>query len=158
MPTTPRPPEASVTVMHEIVLPSHTNALGTAFGGTIMSWIDVCGAITAQRHCRGDVVTASIDRIDFLAPVRLGDIVRLTGRICWAGRTSVETEVEVEVEHPSTGEVERTGRAFITFVAVDADGRPRLVPELALTTDDARLRYQQGAERRARRLELAGRT
>ncbi|MFW6198036.1 MAG: acyl-CoA thioesterase, partial [Myxococcota bacterium] len=91
--TQPRPASASFTEMSQIVLPQHTNAIGSAFGGSIMSWIDICGAITAKRHCGRVAVTAFVDDLAFLAPIRLGDVVRLTSRVNATFNTSLEVSV-----------------------------------------------------------------
>lgn len=147
-------PADSEIVMHELVLPSHTNALDTAFGGTIMSWIDVCGAICAQRHTRGIVVTASIDQLDFLAPVRRGDTVRLTARVTYVGRTSLEVRVIVDVLNNFESTEERAGVAYVTYVAVDDARKPRAVPELLLQNDKDRERFEAGQARREHRLNM----
>lgn len=155
--TSPRTAESSETVMHELVLPPHTNALGTAFGGAIMSWIDICGAICAQRHTSGTVVTASIDQLDFQEPVRLGDVVRLTGRVSYVGRTSLEVRVRVDVLNNSYTEERRAAMAFVTFVAVDENSQKRAVPPLDLTDTEDQRRFNAGLERRTHRLEVRAR-
>lgn len=147
-------PADSEIVMHELVLPSHTNALDTAFGGTIMSWVDVCGAICAQRHTRGIVVTASIDQLDFLAPVRRGDTVRLTARVTYVGTTSLEVRVIVDVLNNFEGTEERAGVAYLTYVAVNDDRAPRAVPELILDNERDIQRFNAGKARREHRLAL----
>jgi acyl-CoA hydrolase len=148
----PRSPEASRTLKYELVLPPHTNAQGTAFGGTIMSWIDIAGAIACQRHSLGEVVTASMDRIDFVAPVRLGDILRIEALVTCVGDTSMEAGVTVAVENDETGAQTRAAQAFVTFVAVDDDGNPRDVPTLKLETDEQEQRFNDGLERKRERL------
>jgi len=114
-------------IMTEIVLPGHTNALGTVFGGVIMSWIDIAGAIAAQRHCRTSAVTASLDDLSFLWGVKLGWIVQLRARINYTGKTSMEVGVRVDAENPRTGESHHTATAYLTYVAVDAAGKPTAV-------------------------------
>lgn len=158
-PTEARSPRISETEMTEMVLPQHANAIGTAFGGTIMSWIDICGAIAAQRHCGRVAVTALVDDLAFLVPIRQGDVVRLTARVNATFRTSLEVEVRVEKEqnHPPDDGPDPVTRvlcadALLTFVAVDAQGRPASVPELRIETDDDRRRAQAARDRRARRL------
>src|SRR3954451_8818246 len=101
-------PQDSSVIMTEIVLPSDTNALGTIFGGKIMSWIDIAGAIAAGRHSRRVVVTASIDALHFLAPVRLGHFVHIRAMVNYAARTSMEVGVRVDSENPLTGELIHT--------------------------------------------------
>lgn len=149
-----RSPADSEIVMHELVLPTHTNALGTAFGGTIMSWVDICGAICAQRHTSGNVVTASIDQLDFLAPVRLGDTVRLTARVSYVGRTSLEVRVLVDVLNNREHDEQRAGIAYITFVALNESNNRRVVPPLDLTDPNDLRRFQAGKERREHRLAV----
>ncbi len=95
---TPKTPRASYTEMTELVLPQHGNVLGGAFGGTVLAWIDVCGAIAAQRHCNRVAVTAALDDVSFRAPIRVGDVVVLSARVNATFTTSLEVEVEVKVE------------------------------------------------------------
>lgn len=150
-----RSPESSRTIKYELVLPSHTNAIGTAFGGRIMSWIDIAGAITSQRYSFGQVVTASMDRIDFVAPVKLGDILRIEALVTSVGSSSMEVGVTVDIENDETGVRTRAAQAFVTFVAVDANGRPRKAPEPDLLTEKERQRQEDGERRRAQRLANA---
>lgn len=152
-------PEASTCVMTQIVMPGHTNGpAGVLFGGVMMQWIDVCAGVSAIRHAGGQVVTASIDRLDFLVPVRLGDIVVLRSRVNYVRRTSMEVGCRVETEHPSTRERLYTTKAYLTFVAIDEGGRPRSrpLPELELVTDTDRRRFAEGERRRIERLRAAG--
>lgn len=154
--STPGSPNASTCTKTELVLPQHTNAIGTAFGGTIMSWIDITAAVSAQRHCGRVAVTASVDAIDFLAPIRLGDVVTLTARVHCVFRTSMEVFVLVERELPAATVSERNpertvcARARLTFVNIDADGRAAPVPPLKLETETD---HQNAASARARRDE-----
>lgn len=145
-------PGASRTVMTEIVLPEDTNTHGTIFGGRLLALADKCAAMVALRHCRRHVVTASMDRVDFLLPVRQGMIVIVTGEVFAAFRTSMEVGVTVEAEDPLNGRREVACRALVTLVAVDDEGRPVPVPPLAFDTDDERQRAERGAERRKARL------
>jgi acyl-CoA hydrolase len=142
----------SLAEMQELVLPQHTNAMGTAFGGTIMAWVDICGAIVAQRHCRRVAVTAAVDELQFLAPIKLGDLVRLTGRINAAFRSSVEVEVRAEVEDTRTGSRRLAVDALLTFVLLGADGKPEPVPALLAESDDDRRRVAEAQARRRERL------
>jgi acyl-CoA hydrolase len=141
--------------MNEIVLPQHTNALGTVFGGVIMSWIDICAAMTAQRHARSIVVTASMDALDFIAPVHLGQHVTLRGMVNYVGRTSMEVGVRVEAEDPLTGEKRQAASAYLTFVALGSDGQPQPVRPLAPETTEDEIRCEEARARRQQRLELA---
>jgi len=145
-------PRDSFTEMTELVLPQHGNVLGTAFGGTVLAWIDVCGAIAVQRHCHRVAVTAALDEVTFLAPIRVGDVVVLTARVNAAFRTSMEVEVEVKVEDATTGHRTRCVDAFMTFVALDDDGAPCEVPTLVAESADDEERAAQARARREARL------
>ncbi|MEM9691450.1 MAG: acyl-CoA thioesterase [Myxococcota bacterium] len=151
-----RPAETRVE-MNQIVLPQHTNALGTAFGGTIMSWIDICAAMSAQKLARRTVVTASMDQLDFVAPIRLGQMVRLVSMVNYVGRTSMEVGCRVEAEETLSGETAHAASAYLTFVAIDAEGGAVSVRRLVPETPQERLRWQEAEARRAQRLELARR-
>ncbi|MDQ3035427.1 MAG: acyl-CoA thioesterase [Myxococcota bacterium] len=148
-----RSPRASYTEMTELVLPQHSNAIGTAFGGTVLAWMDVCAAIAAQRHCGRVAVTAAIDQVQFLAPIRVGDVVVLTSRVNAAFRSSVEVEVEVQVEERGTGNRTLCVDAFMTFVSVDDAGKTCPVPPLLCETADDQRREREARARRERRLE-----
>jgi len=123
--------------------------LGTAFGGVVMSWIDTVGAMAAHRHCHGVVVTASIDKISFQAPIHVGDHVILKASVNYVGNTSLEVGVRVSKENPKTGVQVQTATAYVTFVHVDDKGLPSKVPPLLPETDDEKRRYED-AERRVR--------
>ncbi len=138
--------------MTQIVLPQNANALGNVFGGQIMSWIDICAAVAAQRHCRGIVVTASIDAVNFIAPVLVGHNVILKSRVNAAFNTSVECGVSVWKEDPLTGDITKAAKAYATFVALDRTGQKRKVPELVCETKDEKRREQDAIKRRAQRL------
>lgn len=154
--TEPRSHKLSVTTMTEHVLPSHANALGTVFGGQIMSWIDVCAAVCAQRHAKKLVVTAFIDDLVFEGPVQVGEVVKLTARVTATFRTSMEIEVIVEGENPRLEKSWPCVRAMLTFVAIDEHTRkPVPIPPLLLASDDDRQRQAEAEERRAHRLARA---
>ncbi len=143
--------------MTQIVMPGHTNgAGGVLFGGVVMQWMDVCAGVAAMRHARGPVVTASIDRLDFLSPIRLGNIVILKSQVNFAAHTSMEVGCRVETEDPATGNRRYTTKAYLTFVAIDETGRPRPVPLIEPETDDERRRYEDAARRREERLVVTG--
>jgi acyl-CoA hydrolase len=148
-------PRHSSVIMTEIVLPSDTNALGTIFGGKIMSWIDIAGAIAAGRHARRVVVTASIDALHFLAPVRLGHVVHIRAMVNFASRTSMEVGVRVDSENPITGELTHTATAYTTFVALDDHGRPTPVPAVLPETPEEKRRFEEAKKRRESRIRLA---
>ncbi|KYG64076.1 acyl-CoA thioesterase [Bdellovibrio bacteriovorus] len=147
-----KPVSASQVIMTELVLPSHTNAIGSIFGGTIMAWIDIAAAIAAQRHSGREVVTASIDRLDFVAPVYKGWVVNMKASVNFTSRTSMEVGVRVDAENPKTGETFHTASAYTTFVALGSNGKPIEIPGLELETDTDRRRFEAGKKRREMRL------
>ena len=138
--------------MTELVMPQQINPLGSVFGGWVMSMMDKAAAMAATRHCRGPVATASVDSIDFLAPMSLGDIVRFSAFLTQVFTSSMEVAVEVESEHPGTGVRVRTCSAFITMVCLGPDGRPRPAPALHLATAEENARAAQADARRRLRL------
>ncbi|NOY24618.1 MAG: acyl-CoA thioesterase [Oligoflexia bacterium] len=141
--------------MTQLVLPQYTNALGTVFGGQIAAWIDICAAVSAQRYSRGIVVTASIDKIDFLAPVKLGMIVILRSKVNMAWRTSMEIGVRIEAEDPRVGVRKQCTSSYLTFVALDEQGKPRPVLPFDPGSDpDCIRRARQAQHRRDARLRL----
>ena len=146
-------PTRSRVEMTQIVMPTHTNGIGgILFGGVVMQWIDVCAGVAAMRHAGGAVVTASIDRIDFLSPIQVGDVVILQAQVNCVHRTSMEVGCRVETEDMRTRARSYTTKAYLTFVAMDEKGRPRVAPPLVLETDTDRRRHQAAALRRAERL------
>ena len=147
-----KPVSASEVIMTQLVLPIHINSLDTIFGGTIMSWIDIAAAISAQRHCNREVVTASIDQLSFYAPVKKGWVVNLKSKVNFVAKTSMEVGVQVTAENPRTSELFHTSSAYLTFVALDSHGKPTAVPELILETDIDRRRFDEGKVRRQLRL------
>jgi acyl-CoA hydrolase len=150
---TPRPQSASFTEMTEFVLPTHTNAFGSVFGGQIMAWVDLCAAICAQRHAGCPCVTASVDELTFKRPVRVGQVVVLRARVTATFRTSMEIEVMVEGEDTHSGERWPTVECRTTFVAVLGSGAPTPVPPLLLETDEQRASQSAAEERRRGRLQ-----
>lgn len=154
----PFTPEASRCVMTQIVMPTHTNgSSGVMFGGVMMQWIDVCAGVAAMRHAGGRVLTASIDRLDFMHAVHSGAVVVLHAQVNFAGRSSMEVGCRVETEDMATRSRRYTTKAYLTFVAVDDAGHPRSVPPLVLVTPDDHRRHDAAATRRAERLRAAGR-
>jgi len=135
----------------QVVLPNDTNPLGNALGGTVMHWIDLVAAITAYRHSRRPVVTVSMERLDFRAPIRLGHLVALKARLHYVGRTSMEVGVDVYAEDPKTGQQVQTSSALVTYVALNDAGRPAPVPPLIVTTDEERARFDAARQRRKER-------
>jgi acyl-CoA hydrolase len=153
MPTTPKRAADSAVEMTEIVLPSHANALGTVFGGQVAAWIDIAAGVAAIRHARNIAVTASMDDLHFMAPVHVGEVLILKAHVNRAFGTSMEVGVRVEAENPLTGQRRHTAAAYLTFVAIDADGNRLPVPALLPETEDEVRRYQQAEQRRMWRLE-----
>lgn len=152
-----KPVSASRVEMVEMILPNDANPLGTASGGKIMHLIDIAAAIAAQRHSRRAVVTASFDELDFLQPVRVGELVILLASVNFVGSSSMEVGVKVLSENAITGERRHTASAYTTFVALDDEGRRSTVPPLILETDDDRRRFEQAGQRRAHRLSKLAR-
>ena len=137
----------------ELMMPHDANNLGHVFGGVILSFMDKAAAVAAIRHARMACVTASIDRVDFREPIHVGDLVIMKASVNYAGRTSMEVGVRVEAEHLQTGTRRHTNSCYLTFVAVDRNGRPVEVPALGPETEDEVRRYGAAQERRRRRLE-----
>lgn len=148
----PVPVSRTRVEMTQLVLPEHTNAIGTIFGGQVAAWIDICAAIAAQRFCRRQVVTLSIDSLRFLHPIQRGHIAIFQASVNAAWRTSMEIGVRVEGEDPITGDRVHTASAYCTFVALDANGRAVPVPPLLSETPDELRRRAQADVRRADRL------
>jgi acyl-CoA hydrolase len=136
-------PEESAIETRYLLMPDQANHYGTAFGGVILSWMDMAAAMVAERHCEGEAVTVSIDKVSFLAPINIGDHVVLKAAVTYTGNTSLEIEVLVTKENPYTGEKIQATKAFLTFVALDAQKRPTQVPGLSLETETEKRRYQE---------------
>jgi len=147
------PSRVSFVEMTQQILPGDTNVHGTVFGGKVMQWIDIAGAVSAMRHAREMVVTASFDRVDFHAPAKLGYIMVLKSQVNYTGRTSLEIGVQVLAENPLTGERLLTTEALITFVAIDKKGKPTAVPPVLPETEEELRRFKEGEQRRAQRLK-----
>ena len=139
--------------MVQVVLPNDANPLGFILGGTVMHLIDMAGAIACHRHTRTLLVTAAVDGLQFLHPIKVGDFIILKARVTAAWSTSLEVEVEVFSEELLTGTREMTSRAYLTFVSIDEQGRRLPIPGLILETDQDRARAAAAAERRKERLK-----
>ena len=151
----PRPVRESQSEMAEIVLPNDANPLGALLGGRLMHWIDLAGAMAAHRHSRNYVVTASVDHIDFLVPVRVGDLVILRSSVNRVFHTSMEVGVKVFVENYISDTAKHVASAYLTFVAVDKEGKNLKVAPVVPETDEQRRRYDDAGRRREiRRSEL----
>ena len=138
----------SQSEMTELILPNDTNTLNNLLGGRLMNFIDLVGAMAAYRHARSHVVTASMEHIDFIAPVHVGDLVVLKSTLNRAFRTSMEVGVKVWVEHPVEGTLRHVASAYLTFVAVDRHERRVRVPPLDLETEEDQRRYHDAGRRR----------
>lgn len=144
-------PRQSAVEMTEMVLPNDTNIFGTIFGGRLMQWIDIAAAIVSARHSGQHAVTASIDQISFLAPVKAGQVVNLKASMNYVGHSSMEVGVRVESEDVVTGERRHISTAYLTYVAKDESGQRVRVPRLALETEEDRRRHGDAQERTSRR-------
>src|SRR3972149_9170361 len=149
-------PSQSSTMLVRIMMPMDANFVGNVFGGTILRLIDEVASIVAFKHARSNVVTASIDRMDFYSPVYIGDMLRLIASINYVHRTSMEIGVRAEAENPLTGEGRHTGTCFLTYVALDKNGKPTRVPSLTPETEEEKRRWAEAEDRRKRRMELIG--
>jgi acyl-CoA hydrolase len=154
MELTPKHASDSATEMVQVVLPNDANPLGFILGGTVMHLIDIAGAIACHRHTRTLLVTAAVDGLQFLHPIKVGDLIILKARVTCVFTTSLEVRVEVYSEETLTGKRRLTSRAFLTFVAVDREGGRRQVPPLAVETDEERRECEAAHARRAERLKL----
>ncbi len=149
---TARSPTQSEVIMTQLVLPQHTNALGTAFGGQVLSWVDIAAGVCAGRHARAVCVTASFDEVHFKLPIHHGDVVNIQAIVTWTGRSSMEVRIRVDREQID-GQRQRALEAFATFVCVDSSGKPQPIAALELLTDDHRACHARAAQRRAKRLQ-----
>jgi len=154
-----RGPDDSRVEMTQLIMPNDANQWGTVFGGRVMEWVDIAGGIAAMRHCRRPVVLARMEEMDFHRPIHVGHVARLTARVTWVGRTSLEVQVGVEGEDPLNGVREATSRAILTYVTFSTDGPREPLPPLALETDQDRQLFAEGEarsqRRRARRQQAA---
>ncbi|MCB1548325.1 MAG: acyl-CoA thioesterase [Hyphomicrobiaceae bacterium] len=148
----PKPMSASRLTTVNLVFPGDTNPRGTIFGGRVLQWIDMIGAMAAQTHCRQVVVTVSMDAVEFRAPIHLGEYAILTATVNRAWRSSMEVQVTVEAEHPLSGERVTSVEAFLTFVALGPDGRSAPVRAVQPETEAEWARYEAAQQRRAARL------
>ncbi len=149
----PKPVRASQHETSELMMPQDANVLGHVFGGVILSMMDKAAGICAFRHARMACVTASVDRVDFREPIHVGDLVIMKASVNYVGRSSMEVGVRVEAEDLLSGRRRHTNSCYLTFVAVDRNGRPVPVPSLVPETADEQRRFAAARERRRRRLE-----
>jgi acyl-CoA hydrolase len=142
----------STVIMAQMMIPLHANPAGNVHGGVVVKIIDEAAGVVAARHCRTNVVTASIDRMNFHVPVLVGDLLHFKASLNFVGRTSMEIGVRVEAENLMTGEVHHAASAYLTYVAIDRQGKPVPVPGLILETDEERRRNREAKDRRDARL------
>jgi acyl-CoA hydrolase len=143
----------SRVVQTRLVLPPDTNHLGSIFGGKVLAYIDEIAAISAMKHSRSTVVTASIDSVNFLSPVKAGDILTLESFVTGTGNTSMEVYVRVHRENLKTSEQTLTTTSFLTMVAVDEDGNPKPVPKVVPQSEEEKSLYTSSKERREKRMK-----
>ncbi len=148
--------ESSLTASRLMLL-TDSNPTGYVHGGSIVRYIDEIAGVVAFRHCRTNVVTASIDRMDFLAPVRIGNLLIVKASINYVGRTSLEIGARVEAEDLLKGITTHTGSCYLTFVALDQNGKPTPAPRIIPVTKEEKRRYREAQERRALRLSIKNR-
>ena len=139
--------------MHELVLPNDTNLLGNVLGGRVMHLMDMCAAMSAYKHARTAVVTASVDQLDFLAPAKQGDIMMLKSAVNFTGKSSMEIGVRIESENPKTGIIKHTVSAYLTFVSLNEKGTPQRIPLIIPETDVEKKRFLEGEVRYNQRRE-----
>jgi acyl-CoA hydrolase len=149
----PKRPADSATEMVEVVLPNDANPMGFMLGGAVMHLIDIAGAIAALRHARAVMVTAAVDGLEFLNPIKVGDFIVLKSRVTCAFKTSLEVEVVVYSEGALTGTRQLTSRAYLTFVKVKSDGVRGEIPPLMVQTDEERRLEKEAMARRAEHLK-----
>jgi acyl-CoA hydrolase len=140
----------------KMVLPNDTNTLGNLMGGQLLNWMDVASAISAHRHCRRVVVTASVNNVSFSHPIKLGDIVTLKAKVSRAFSSSMEVFIDVFVEDHRTGKMVKCNEAIYTFVAIDQTGSPIEVPQLVPESEEEKERYAGALRRKQLSLILAG--
>ena len=151
---TPKPVRESLSEYSELALPNDANGLGNVLGGKVMHLVDLAGALAALRHARRPMVTASVDHMNFLHPVKIGQLILLRSSVNRVFRTSMEVGVKVWVENLQTGAVRHTSSAYLTFVALDEHGQPVAIPPVIPETGDEKRRYEEAAQRRDYRLEM----
>jgi len=143
---------ASRISIAQLMQPEHANNLGNVHGGWIMKLVDEAGALACMRHAQKRVVTVAVDSLVFREPIKIGDLIILNAEVTYAGRTSMESKVQVVAENPITGERTHTNTAYLVYVALDDDGKPSSVPELIIETGEEKARAEQAKKRQAYRI------
>lgn len=152
----PKHPADTHVIMSELVLPNDTNTLGNLMGGKLMHWMDIAAAIAAQKHCNCPVVTASVDNVSFNNPIKLGNLLTIEAKLTRSFNTSMEVFLRVWGEDLSAQYKYLTNEAYLTFVALDPNGRPRKVPAIEPQTDEEQKMFDGALRRRQIRLILGG--
>ncbi len=148
-----RPSESEIS-MTELVIPNDANILGNVLGGRVMHWIDLAAATAAHRHCGSICVTAAIEGLSFLNPIKLGYLAHLKARVVCVGTTSLVVKVDVHSENMDTGEVKKTSEAHLTFVSLGNNGKPRAVPPLILETEEELAECEKAKNIRKKMLKI----
>jgi acyl-CoA hydrolase len=147
-----RHPRESETMIAELMMPQHANMMGNVFGGVILGLVDRVAAVAAIRHARRPCVTVSVDKVNFREPIRIGELVTAMARVNFTGHSSMEVGVKVIAENVLTGEKRHTNSCYLTYVALDEQGRPTEVPPVVPENPDEQRRYNRAAQRRAGRV------
>jgi uncharacterized protein (TIGR00369 family) len=147
----PQPASESRVILSMLMNPEHANPYGNVHGGVIMKLADEAGGLAAMRHSRSPVLTVAIDSMSFDQPIFVGNLITLTAELTYVGRTSMEVRVSVTAEDPLSRSISHTNLAYLVYVAVDAQGQPRLAPPLLCETPEELLRFEQARERQAER-------
>jgi acyl-CoA hydrolase len=149
-----KPVSVSKSIISMQMLPVDANPMGNVHGGTILKLVDLAAAVSALRHARTTVVTASIDRMDFYHPVYVGNLVSLKASVNYAGTTSMEVGVRIEAEDLKSGKITHTGSSYLTYVAIDDNGNPVDIPDVVPETSEEKRRWREGKIRRTERLKV----
>ncbi len=149
-----KPVSASKSILSMQMLPVDANPMGNVHGGTILKMVDLAAAVSALRHARSIVVTASIDRMDFYHPVYVGNLLSLKASVNYAGTTSMEVGVRIEAEDLKSGKITHTGSSYLTYVAIDENGKPVGIPDVIPETPEEKRRWREGKNRRTERLKV----
>ena len=150
----PKASAESVVEMIELVLPNDANVLGNVLGGRVMHWIDLAAAMAAHRHCRSVCVTAAIEGLSFLNPIKVGQLAHLKAEVVYTGYTSIVAKVVVQAEDMDTGAWKKTSEAYLTFVNLGKNGKPRPVPPLLVRTHSEKAEYQKARQIKEHRLAM----
>jgi uncharacterized protein (TIGR00369 family) len=149
----PKTVSASRIRTAQVMQPEHANNMGNVHGGWIMKLVDEAGALACMRHAQRRVVTVEIDSMVFRHPIRLGDLVLITAELTNVGTTSMEVEIQVQAEHPLTGERKHTNTAYAVYVALDGESKPTAVPPLLAETEEDKRKQEEAVKRQSRRLQ-----